>query len=304
MEMNRYNKFVFWAEKGITFEVLEGTSGELIINALNMTIAKAYSKEYYKPPIPERYEYVCGKWNNGFVIERSSDGTQFVWIPVGNLESNGTLDGNSFTEKFGRRNYQGFPFSEKVFHEPLEAEISFQIESIKKYGGFYLSRYKISKNEKTGRPQSVQGEMPWTNINFYDAKRVASLMESKDKLKSHLTFGSEYDSVLEWFIESGARSKEEITEDSSQWGNYLYIENSPKKIVETGSRKEWCTNNIYDFAGNGNEWTQEWAGSLFRVIRDGFYDEKGKYASVDSRLYRGLDCSYYDTGFRAALWIA
>ena len=100
--MKRYEKFVLEAEKGITFEVSEGTSGELIIRALNIATANVYSENYANPPIPEGYKYVCGDWKNGFVIERDSDGSQFVWIPVWSLDSNGTLDGVSFAEKFGR----------------------------------------------------------------------------------------------------------------------------------------------------------------------------------------------------------
>ena len=98
--MKRYEKFVLEAEKGITFEVSEGTSGELIATA------NVYSTNYVNPPIPEGYKHVCGEWNNGFVIERCSDGSQFVWIPVGSIDSNGTLDGEHFSEKFGRRNYK------------------------------------------------------------------------------------------------------------------------------------------------------------------------------------------------------
>ena len=74
--MKRYEKFVLEAEKGITFEVSEGTSGELIIRALNIATANVYSTNYVNPPIPEGYKHVCGEWNNGFVIERCSDGSQ------------------------------------------------------------------------------------------------------------------------------------------------------------------------------------------------------------------------------------
>ena len=77
------------AEKGITFEVSEGTSGELIIRALNVATANVYSENYANPPVLEGYKHVCGERNNGFVIERSFDGSQFVWIPVGSLDSIG-----------------------------------------------------------------------------------------------------------------------------------------------------------------------------------------------------------------------
>ena len=210
--MKRYEKFVFEAEKGITFQVSEGTSGEVIIRAMNIATANVCSTNYvnppipegYKhvcgnyvnPPIPERYKHVCGKWNNGFVIERCSDGSQFVWIPVGSLDSNGTLDGEHFLEKFGRRNYMNDEFSDDEFNEALNDELLEQLESVKKYGGFYISRYNISKSSE-GKPQSVKGVMPWVNISFDDAKKVASTIEDNEAVKSHLTFGAEYDSVLE-----------------------------------------------------------------------------------------------------------
>ena len=264
--MKRYEKFVLEAEKGITFEVSEGTSGELIIRALNIATANVYSTNYVNPPIPEGYKHVCGEWNNGFVIERCSDGSQFVWIPVGSIDSNGTLDGEHFSEKFGRRNYMNNEFSDDEFNEALNDELLEQLESVKKYGGFYISRYNISKSSE-GKPQLVKGVMPWVNINFDDAKKVASTIEDNEAVKSHLTFGAEYDSVLEWFIKTEIKTLAEIAEDSTEWGNHWNTENSPKKVVETGSREEWCANNIYDFAGNVDEWTQEQNESSRRVIR-------------------------------------
>ena len=297
--MKRYEKFVLEAEKGITFEVLKGTSGELIIRALNIATANGYSTNYVNPPIPEGYKHVCGEWNNGFVIERCSDGSQFVWIPVGSLDSNGTLDGKDFSEKFGRRNYMDDEFSDDEFNEALNDEL---LESVKRYGGFYISRYNISKSSE-GKPQSVKGVMPWVNINFDDAKKVASTIEDNEVVKSHLTFGAEYDSVLEWFIKTEVKTLAEIAEDSTEWGNHWNTENSPRKVVETGSREEWCANNIYDFAGNVDEWTQEKNESSYRVIRGGNYDFIGDYYPVADRNYYNPNLSYGSTGFRATLYI-
>ena len=295
--MKRYEKFVLEAEKDITFEVSEGTSGELIIRALNIATSNVYSTNYVNPPIPDGYKHVCGEWNNGFVIERCSDGSQFVWIPVGSLDSNGTLDGEHFSEKFGRRNYMNNEFNEALNDELLE-----QLESVKKYGGFYISRYDISKSS-AGKPQSVKGVMPWVNINFDDAKKVASTIEDNEAVKSHLTFGAEYDSVLEWFIKTEVKTLAEIAEDSTEWGNHWSTENSPKKVVETGSREEWCANNIYDFAGNVDEWTQEQNKSSRRVTRGGDYNFFGNDYPVAYRNYCNPYDGYDNTGFRATLYI-
>ena len=295
--MKRYEKFVLEAEKGITFEVSEGTSGELIIRALNIATSDDCSENYADPPIPEGYKHICGEWNDGFVIERCSDGSQFVWIPVGSLDSNGTLDGEHFSEKFGGRNYR-----DNAFNEALNGKLLKQLESVKKYGGFYISRYNISKSS-AGKPQSVKGDMPWVNINFDDAKKVASTIEDNEAVKSHLTFGAEYDSVLEWFIKTEVKTLTEIVEDSTEWGNHWNTENSPKKVVETGTREEWCANNIYDFAGNVDEWTQEQNESSRRVIRGGNCNFSGNNYPVACRYFGNHVIIYSFTGFRATLYI-
>ena len=300
--MKRYEKFVLEAEKGITFEISEGTRGELIIRALNIATANVYSTNYANPPIPEGYKHVCGEWNNGFVIERCSDGSQFVWIPVESLDSNGTLDGEHFPEKFGRRNYMNDEFSDDGFSEALNGELLEQFESVNKYGGFYISRYNISKSS-AGKPQSVKGVMPCRDINFYDAKKIASTIEDNEAVKSHLTYGAEYDSVLEWFIKTEVKTLAEIAEDSTEWGNHWNIENSPRKVVETGSREKWCANNIYDFAGNVAEWTQEQNESSCRVIRGGYCDVNGFICPVACRIYNFPNSDYFGTGFRATLYI-
>ncbi|MBP3597750.1 MAG: hypothetical protein J6J60_10235 [Clostridia bacterium] len=299
---NRYEKFVLEADKGVTFEILEGTNGELIIKARKIVTDNVYSKNYVNPPIPEGYKHVEGDWENGFVIERGSDSSQFVWVAVGSLDSDGTLDGENFLEKFGRRNYQGEEFSADNFNELLTEDLIEQLESVKKYGGFYISRYNISRNSE-GKPRSVKDVMPWVNINFHDAKEVAASIENTESVKSHLTFGAEYDSVLAWFMKTNAKTYKEIVIDSTSWGNYWNTKNCPRGVTKTGSVEEWCVNNIYDFAGNVSEWTQEKMENLYWVDRSGSCYTKGNNQPVVFRGYNFPNERNFNLGFRAALWI-
>ncbi len=312
--MRRYEKIVLEAEdkekldvlieaeSWATFEAIDGENGELILRKLKLDRGFIYDTSYKNPPIPNGYKYVCGKWNNGLVIERCSDRSQFVWVPVGSLDSNGTFDGDLFIDKFGRRNYLNEESFKRKFHEKLTEELSLQLESVKKYGGFYISRYNISKNKKTGKPQSIKGVSPWVFIDFDEAQKIASQMEDSQDVKSHLTFGAEYDSVLEWFIKSKARTRGEI-EESSNWGRYdcFFVE-----ARKTGSQEENITNNIYDFADNVSEWTQEQAlySDYFRIIR-------GCYISDNRTFRKNIVCmreeksrSYFNgkIGFRVALY--
>lgn len=256
------------------------------------------TEKYANPPIPEGYKYVCGQWNDGLVIERLSDKSQFVWVPVGGLEANGTLDGNHFNEKFGRRNFRNDAFSKKDYFEPFEGELILQFESIKRYGGFYISRFDISQNKKNGKPQSIKGKKPWVKMDFDGIMKVAESMEESKYVKSHLIFGSEYDSVLEWLIESKSKTYDEIAKDSSYWGRYFNISNLRGDVSKTGSDEKWIANNIYDLAGNVLECTQEQNNTKYHVIRGGSHYEYGKDYPV---AYRDFDVSHYAIGFRVVL---
>lgn len=297
--MKRYKKFVFMAEDGITFDVSNGIRGEVIIKAVKLKKkAEGFSENYMNPPIPDGYKHLYGEWNNGFVIERSSDKSQFVWIPVGSLKPNGTIDGKKFSKKFGRRNFNDISEFEK-YQDLLNEEFSLQIKSVEKYGGFYISRYNISQNDKDGKPQSIMGKKPMVYVDFYYAKNFATLMETNYAVRSHLIFGAEYDSVLEWFLESGIKTENEIGNDSSEWGNC----NNNRKLEETGSRNKWCANNIYDFAGNVEEWTQEYNEEKDDegfIVRGG----EGEYKySVSVRKCKYLKDSSYNVGFRVGLYV-
>ena len=311
------------AEKGIKFDVSDGENGELIIRALMVdkpVTSEVVKKEarilqpdnsglnYQNPPIPDGYRYVCGEWSHGFVIERIADGSQFVWIPVGFLPANGTIDGKTFDKQFGRRNYLDDKFKLgdddlSGYYEPDTFELSNQIRSVKKYGGFYISRYYISRNEKTGEPQSIKDGWPLRGQYYNNAVTIANSFERSSSVESHLLFGAEYDSILEWFIASGVKTLQEIVgvtkSEEMFWVDCLKKEN----------REKHNTNNIYDF-NLLYVWTQEREYScmgpeLRKVARGGFHSNKpvAKRVGYWAKNY-DVDRDYYNTlAFRVALCI-
>lgn len=242
-------------------------------------------------------------WDNPQEVERMQRSySQLVWVPVSRLTPDGTLDGEHFIEKFGRRNYLGDIFSPDAFNEPLDVAFREKMESVTKYGGFYISRYSISKDSEDV-PQSVKGCMPWVDINYAEAILWASLFERRDGVQSHLPFGAEYDSVLQWLLDSGCVDREMVEKDSTCWGNYENSKKSPMKVMETGSREEWSANNMYDLAGNIEEWTQERYGDFMFVSRGGMFDDYG-YIGVAACRCREYSSSHYECqGFRVAIYI-
>ena len=252
--------------------------------------------DYKNPPIPKGYKHILGEWDEGLVIESCITGSQFVWVPVLSLRPDGMFSEHLCLEQFGRRNYMDYKKFHSEFTELPSKELIRQYQSVMKTGGFFVSRYAISKNAKV-KPVSVEGAEPWVNIDFNHAKKVAASVESSRMFSSHLTFGSEYDSILAWFIQSGAKKMEDTTDED----NLLEIQSFQKKVRPTGSREEWCIKNIYDFGYNINEWTQELHGASNIVIRGGYFQKKKFAYSALHRYCSEPDKKWPDTGFRVVL---
>lgn len=246
-----------------------------------------------------------------------------VWIPVNKLSATSTgNDGRYYDQKFGRKYYwiddffhlwQYFP--NHKYYDPVCSGLEETRESINKYGGEYCTRYKISKG-KNGEPRSVKGKYPWTDISFTEAKKVAASMAKKagGSLISHLPFGAEYDTRTKWAVETRSVTKEQVAKDSTSLGNYCNNDKYPNEMVKTG--EDGCVNNIYGFAGNVTEWTQEEEtnselGVNCPIYRGGHYKNTG---AGNKNLYRyshvveGRTPTYPDShdetrGFRASYYL-
>ena len=249
---------------------------------------------YMLPPVLDGFRYVEGNWNDGFVIEDKAFRSRFVWIPVGSLYANGTLDGKNFNQKFGRRNFEGDDFSETGYHEIETPEVVLQRQIIELIGGFYISQFEISGRGIQGICRSVKWANPIRCVTSKCAERIASQVATTGNLPTRLVTGAEYDTVLQWLLQSGAKTLEEVTVDSQSWGNYFITRE------KTGSNENYVANRIYDLAGNNLEWTQEEFWEDYSVFRGGNY---GINAPVSHRLH-GI--SAYPNGgcaVRVALYV-
>ena len=183
-------------------------------------------------------------------------------------------------------------------------EYKAMIESVSKYGGFYIGRYELSgtvtePTEKTGKTLT---KTDWYNL--YNACR-SSKLQASDKVKTQMIWGCQWDVTMNWLISSGAKTSDEVNKDSSTWGNYKNYntannytegtagyEKNAGSLQNTGSSENWKANNIYDLAGNCYEWTQEAGDTDSRADRGGFYGGDGSsypasFRSYDSPVYCG-----------------
>ena len=141
--------------------------------------------------------------------------------------------------------------------------------------------------------------------------------------KSSLIYGSQWDAILKWID-----SEDYQVWASTIWGNYKNnnqtilkrgaydssytpirsaYANKKEKVLTTGASDDFKSKNIYDMAGNMQEWTMEGyrsGNNTSRTLRGGYYNLN--YSIPDAASHRGLRkpdeiASFF--GFRVSLFV-
>ena len=244
------------------------------------------------------------------------DFNEYVWIPMPDSSKFKRVawNGPYWTDKY----YTGEHLlseetKENAFWEDKTTQQYIQMESsIIKNKGFYISRYESSRKDDT-TVQSKRGQQIGEVISVSEAILMSDNM--KPSINSHLIYGIEWDSILQWLInseaiisstESGETKKIELYDieaDSRSWGNYSNALGDASinagSLQLTGTSEYWKANNIYDLAGNILELTQE------RYSNNGLYTCRGGYFSAIETIYSAAYRYNADTarGFRLGFFI-
>ena len=236
-----------------------------------------------------------------------ANGSEFVWIPT----TETSLAVRDFGSYFSGGTINGY-------YDETELELyRDMVKSTELYGGFYMGRFEASldKDENDNIPASkrITGDSSnriWVRFSPQDTALVCQkLYTDNDTVQGFFPWGINYDTVLQWIIDTGNRTAEEVSKDSSDWGNYS--NNSFALGADgntTGKWEETKSNNIYDLAGNNWEWTQERYGSGSYVMRSGGYNLMGgacpgySYPAAIRDPLPGND-HHPNVTFRAALYV-
>ena len=176
--------------------------------------------------------------------------------------------------------------------ETMVSEYDEMIASLEKYKGFYIGRYELTANgEKTGATQ--------TDVDWYTLYKNCTTLASGSKVKTRMIWGLQWDATCNWLDSSGFS----IT-DSSTWGNYTNnTADGHGSEQNTGFSESWKANNIYDFAGNYREFTQEADSVHYRAYRGGNVNFDGSLDSASSRDFYGGPTSTGSNGARPTLYL-
>lgn len=204
----------------------------------------------------------------------------------------------------------------EMLAQELEQKYLEIMESIKKYGGFYIGRYEtggLSSTAVINKMNTDIGSQNWYTMY----KKCLTLKGNNNNITTMMITGSLWDETLDWIVSSGATNSEGTTltyqlvgSNSTTFGNYYnatfnYIAKDAEmptatetKAISTstripaGSAEYTKTNNIYDMAGNVWEWTTEAYSTSYRVYRGGVYYGYGSNIPVAYR-YSGYPSSNY-----------
>ena len=197
------------------------------------------------------------------------------------------------------------------------------INSVEKYGGFYIGRYEtgnLSKEQVVVQKGNTDiGSQTW----YAMYEKCKTLSDNNNNIETGMIWGNQWDRTMMWLMECNAKdettgkSKEEVIDDSKSWGNYsnatfTYTNSSGSTTtknsgsgtrIPTGSTEYTKANNIYDLAGNVTDWTMEAFLTSLRVSRGGYYILSGTDLPASIRRYDYPTTSSSYPGTRAILYI-
>ena len=168
------------------------------------------------------------------------------------------------------------------------------LRSVYKYGGFWIGRYEVGDADATASNTTrtkdtgisnkavIQiNQIPYNYVTCKEAQELSNGLSTGGKTSS-LMFGIQWDLTCK-FLEKSGLAISQINGDSINWGNYtnsaiflsrgkyntnpsdsssnwlniIQGEKNSRMLLTTGASEDTNKMNIYDFAGNEEEWTLE-----------------------------------------------
>ena len=283
-------------------------------------------------PIPEGYivsensdENIV---NKGLVVS-DSRGNEYVWISCTvdsssnklqykrtewGVEKDGTDNSRAIKDELTLKDIDvtySKTDTDNGINEEISKEIVAQInaekESIKKYGGYYIGRYEVGKDNKTAVIKAEQE--PYVNIKWSKAYELAKGIGGGEGATTYLCSSYSWDTAIN-FIQNttGKNYATSIIGFNGNWKSQEVKDSSGKVIkpvntaqrLNTGLTTALC--NIYDMGGNVGEFTTELnpGTSETVVLRGGYYNS---FSPAGYRWDDGSGSAISYCGFRATLFL-
>ena len=271
---------------------------------------------------------------DGIIVEdvshSATKGSQFVWIPVGEVvkeikdevksietitlsrytfaddnvgtptDKGATEIENSYNNNYKHTEINTAPNGNITAKENIESEESGFRKSVKDNHGYYIGRYESRKN---GTQVTVKAsDTVYNNITQPNAATVSRGMYSDSNFKSDLMNSYAWDTAIVFLQKFDNRAnKASLKPYSRQNSLNTSLASQGTNNLEVSKQDVIC--NVYDMASNCREWTTETysASGTPCAGRGGRYFSSAYYTSYRSNL--DTSTSYGDSSFRSLLYM-
>ena len=329
-------------------------NGELKARTNSNEYTQEVELENKEPYLPSGFRHTTGDVNNGYVIRDTSNGNEFVWVPVGgknytiyvkasdgkniNLQSNEIdVAVSGLTRTINGYTYDNWYEEEGDIND--KKSIAYFKKSVAENSGFYMGRYEMGMpNQQSGDepvlafsrearnvsgvPVCVANVMPWNYIDWSTAKANLESMYNGE-VQSAMMNSYARTTTLNWFVNSGAKTIDELRNSSESFGIYapmnddvtsifkgyyydsynnfnyakdytsimdLYMRDIANILIATGANtnpsNRNAINKIFDLAGNTEEWTTEkLQDSEEHRLSGGSFQASSRYSIIDGANY-------------------
>ncbi len=315
---------------------ITGTKRETVTGdeTTNTTIHDEYGNAII---IPAGFKVVNPEANveDGIVIEDAMKGSQFVWVPVGEVKTNNgetktitlgryTFDSNGKEQlKQSAENWNlytsidinGYSYKElssSNYDNTIAKNLQDFITKTLSSGGYYIGRYEAGdvtaitdeRTDDTSDGHQVvckEGVYPYNYVLQPQAATLAREMYSSTNFESDLINSYAWDTAIVFIQTFSGDSNYSIQVGKNTTNNLQRTGENTLANVDSGNNPVDVRCNIYDMAGNVDEWTTETADPTNHSVRRG-----GNYSGTNtsSRAYHFTSLGSNRTeGFRTILYL-
>ena len=178
------------------------------------------------------------------------------------------------------------------FENALQSQYNEMVKKVEEKGGFWVGRYETSsmsnsttenyiasnRIQVSSKRDTTNGINSVTWYRMYAQQKIYSELALESKTTSSMIWGSQYDQIMIWMKgekssdQASSRGKYYVTNGAGK-GNYKTISGVENDVYSgvapTGSQDPYSTKNIFDLAGNVDEWSLEARDTCYRVERGG-----------------------------------
>ena len=154
------------------------------------------------------------------------------------------------------------------FNSDLQTDFKNMIIRVAENKGFWVGRYETSKMNAE-QISVIKGTKDGINnvnwYNIYAKQKKYSSQKSLGTMQSSMIWGSQWDQIMIWMKkEENEKKNSYYVTNSLGMGNYGTSDDTQSGLANTGFAK---VKNVFDLAGNVNDWTLEANNTYGRVIR-------------------------------------